>query len=553
MPTKIRSIVLLSAVLLSAAMLGGCGGTTSTSDSGGGDSDTTTTMSTQGSVALFLTDAPADPDAFSAVNVRLTRVELIPEDDGDPVLVREDSPITVDLLDLTHEAIPLSYREGVPEGEYCAITLTVESLELVLTAGGTAEPELPAGGTLTLRPEDCFTVEADGVSHVQVDLDVGRSIEVEDGEYSLRPVFYVDIIRDGDESRLVRMDGEIADYDEAAQRVLLCGSMPILRADHDGAYAGCAWIQVTPETGFFDNVNHGGTPRALAEIFDPANIGQSTTVAGVVEGFGHGYLDLDVPPGHFPPPGECKLWHPQRPAGQQPPPEPCESLMETAPTDTVVIDHDGRILLDRRGLVNVDAVAVELGSFLRVDGDVADPVIDDMFTMDVHPGEPVDASEPLPVQLQPAPAGGNGTRLVSKSGVPLVAGDLDSGESVSVDGILATSPDLTYLRSALVIVDDTLASLERLSGTVLSFDDTSATVATATAEDNPCADAPGDVLVKLDDETSYLTVTITDTDSTTSAGGELAADQRVDIYGECTVGGTFHASQVVIIDDERTP
>ena len=35
---------------------------------------------------------------------------------------------------------------------------------------------------------------------------------------------------------------------------------------------------------------------------------------------------LDVPKGHYPPPGECRMWHPGRPAGQQPPPVPCHRL-----------------------------------------------------------------------------------------------------------------------------------------------------------------------------------------------------------------------------------
>lgn len=34
----------------------------------------------------------------------------------------------------------------------------------------------------------------------------------------------------------------------------------------------------------------------------------------------------DIPAGHYPPPGECRVWHPDRPAGHQPPPEPCHSL-----------------------------------------------------------------------------------------------------------------------------------------------------------------------------------------------------------------------------------
>ena len=34
-----------------------------------------------------------------------------------------------------------------------------------------------------------------------------------------------------------------------------------------------------------------------------------------------------VPRGHYPPPGECRIWYPNRPPGHQPPPRPCGSLV----------------------------------------------------------------------------------------------------------------------------------------------------------------------------------------------------------------------------------
>jgi hypothetical protein len=37
----------------------------------------------------------------------------------------------------------------------------------------------------------------------------------------------------------------------------------------------------------------------------------------------HGYSRLNIPPGHYPPPGECRIWYPDRPAGHQPPPFRC--------------------------------------------------------------------------------------------------------------------------------------------------------------------------------------------------------------------------------------
>lgn len=37
----------------------------------------------------------------------------------------------------------------------------------------------------------------------------------------------------------------------------------------------------------------------------------------------HGYTQLNIPKGHYPPPGECRSWYPDRPPGQQPPPVKC--------------------------------------------------------------------------------------------------------------------------------------------------------------------------------------------------------------------------------------
>lgn len=42
------------------------------------------------------------------------------------------------------------------------------------------------------------------------------------------------------------------------------------------------------------------------------------------------YRSLKIPPGHLPPPGQCKLWYPGKPPGHQPPPTSCESALRSA-------------------------------------------------------------------------------------------------------------------------------------------------------------------------------------------------------------------------------
>ena len=56
----------------------------------------------------------------------------------------------------------------------------------------------------------------------------------------------------------------------------------------------------------------------------------------------HGYTTLGIPPGHLPPPGQCRLWYPDRPPGHQPPPERCEHLRYHAPVGAWLIHRPTR-------------------------------------------------------------------------------------------------------------------------------------------------------------------------------------------------------------------
>lgn len=50
---------------------------------------------------------------------------------------------------------------------------------------------------------------------------------------------------------------------------------------------------------------------------------------------------LGVPRGHYPPPGECRLWFPGRSPGQQPPPERCDRLAGRVPYGAFIL-YNGR-------------------------------------------------------------------------------------------------------------------------------------------------------------------------------------------------------------------
>lgn len=47
-----------------------------------------------------------------------------------------------------------------------------------------------------------------------------------------------------------------------------------------------------------------------------------------------------VPPGHYPKPGECRIWHSGRPPGQQPKPTACANLKGRVPAGSFILYGD---------------------------------------------------------------------------------------------------------------------------------------------------------------------------------------------------------------------
>lgn len=84
-------------------------------------------------------------------------------------------------------------------------------------------------------------------------------------------------------------------------------------------------------------------PRAFYRVLRPLSAGFGLLLCAgcVAYGYGdhgpyppHGY---EVPAGHLPPPGECRIWYPDRPAGHQPPPGSCRALEWQVPPGAVLI------------------------------------------------------------------------------------------------------------------------------------------------------------------------------------------------------------------------
>lgn len=550
MPRFINHITTVSLVGILAATLLSCGG--------GGSSDTSTTTSSQrtGTVGILLTDKPADPSLFHAINASIERVELIDSEGEERIELISDESRTVDLLQLKNESIPFTFRDDVPVGTYCKIRLTLSDLELVLvddtpddmTDNETYHPNLPGNGKLDLLSRNCFTVEAGNVITVQIDMDGGNSIHIigNNNGFNFRPVVFVDILSEGFESKLVRLQGEIAEVIPEEMSLLLCDAIPV----HQSSSMECVQVRLGDDSAFFDNLNYAGTPRSLDELLLEEMVGEQVVVVGWPDHQVASHSHADIPYGHLPPPGECRLWTLNMAPGQQPPPGDCETLAEQVTDDTVLVDHGGVVRDRYQPLMEVDALVIELGDFLQVEGEVTADADSAGFGMALTPGSPVVTDGQLDIMFQSGGPAINGTRIVSKTGDLLDYLEIIEPRLVQVDGVLdLTGPDAMF-NASLVIVDTAAVDSEQITGTVLTIGANGFTL--SPESDTVCGIATTELQVTLADDAEFLTIVISDTISEIISGGTLETGQNVGINGTCSTEG-YLADSVAILDDQRIP
>ncbi|MEW8493501.1 MAG: DUF4382 domain-containing protein [Candidatus Thiodiazotropha taylori] len=546
------------ALSLTIALISCGGGGSSDSSATSDDTNSSTTQST-GTVGILLTDKPADPDLFLSINATIEQVELLGPEGEESVVLYADAPQTVDLLRLRNESIPFTFRDDVPVGSYCKIRLTLSDLELVLvddtpddlTDNETYHPNLPGNGNLDLLVRGCFTVDEGNVITVQVDMDAGNSIHIVENNrgYNFRPVVFVDVLEEGFESKLVRLSGEIGEVMPEENALLLCDALPVQESNN----MECVEVRFGDDSAFFDNLNYTGTPRPLSELLVETMVGQQITVIGKPDHHVASSTSVRIPPGHLPSPGECRLWEEGVPPGRQSAPGDCEELEDDVTDDTVLVDHEGVVGERYHPLMEVDALVVELGEFLQLEGSVNRDSDTSGFAMTVSVGDGFVADTLLEVVHQMGESGVNGTRVVSKSGDLLTPLDILVPRQVQVDGVVDSSAAVETLNAALVIIDtesDDEGSDEsgQITGSVVSAGTNGFVLAPTT--DTVCGVTTTNLQVTLAEDVSIITVVITDSVSEITQGGTIQAGQSVGVDGSCSTEG-YLAEIVAIVDDQR--
>jgi hypothetical protein len=102
----------------------------------------------------------------------------------------------------------------------------------------------------------------------------------------------------------------------------------------------------------------------IVALLAPACAGRTVIVASPpATSRANTVLTLGVPPGHLPPPGECRIWIPGRPPGRQPRARSCNGIVAAAPAGSWILFRPSS---DRR-LVHVRYVhEVKNGVIIRV-------------------------------------------------------------------------------------------------------------------------------------------------------------------------------------------
>jgi hypothetical protein len=215
---RIICVATLSALSLAVTSCGGGGGSSSNLDTG--ITEVAPTVQ-NGTVTLLATDA--ETDQFRSINLTITRAEMLAQDGGSEVLFEGNK--TFDLLALADVTEVFSISE-VPEGNYDKIRLTLTQIELVFHDDrDPVYPSLPGNGKLDINPRGLFTVDSEESLTIELDFDAEKSLKIVEqgnGGFSFRPVVFTRKVENEFDTKLIRQQGIIREFDEIGGDFLLC-------------------------------------------------------------------------------------------------------------------------------------------------------------------------------------------------------------------------------------------------------------------------------------------------------------------------------------------
>ncbi len=243
-------------------------------------------------------------------------------------------------------------------------------------------------------------------------------------EYQFRPVVFIDIITDDFTERYVKLHGDIEAINTTDQSFKLCNTNIPVQIDDDtmdGGSRGCLRVTTDATTSIFD-IN--GMPAGFIDLVE----GQPATVFGYLQRDASSDIDNSV--------------------------ASATARKANDKDDDEDYDHDKNDNDDNDlelGDLVLKAALIELGpegGFLKLKGTATSAVnIDDLFTMEVDPGQGLTTTTPpliINVQIQ------DGTILINRQGDPVATTDIDT-DKLTVRGVYYI--DTKTLFASLIIVD----------------------------------------------------------------------------------------------------
>jgi hypothetical protein len=464
----------LCLLLLLAALALACGESAPPVAGSGSGTDAGT-----GSVSVFVTDAPSDD--FEAINVSVTRIELLGGPRGKAVIFEGFE--TFDLLALRDVSAPFASAEDVPAGMYSKIRLTLADLELVEADGEggyrTYHPHLPGNGKLDLLPREPFEVRDDEMQTLQLDLDADRSIHiVETGNkrrFNFRPVIFVEILENAFEGKLVRLHGLMRDIDADT------GSFDLCHVERPRP-----WL-----------IELGRHARSHAEMAD--GLGGGRDEAGApLEDTGAGDRD-DIPEDRLSLRRCLDVHMLDDGALFDENGEPIRlGSVEEGQRATVFghITHTS----DRRHLRLLGELVLlgEPGTFTRLRG-VVDSELDDSdrFDLAIAPGQGFSEDSVLAVQLFPT------SKLFSRSGMALSRDHIELGLGAAATGVIVlSSMDPDMIRTAVLVLAVEKPDIGKLRGEItrIALDARKIGIEDEESGETVCVDVPVHAAIFLIDE-----------------------------------------------------